>query len=1079
MTVDPKLLSALEWRSIGPHRGGRVVAVHGHPTDPMTFYFGACAGGVWKTTDGGTTWENVSDGFFKTSAVGALAVSESDPNVIFVGTGETCIRGNVSHGDGVYKSTDGGKTWTNVGLEDTRHIASIQIHPRDPDLVYVAALGHAWGPNKERGVYRSKDGGKHWEKILFKSERTGAIDLSMDPNNPRTLYASFWQTQRYPHKLESGGPESSLWKTTDGGETWTDITHNKGLPKGLLGKMGIVASPAKSDRVYAIIEAEDGAFFRSDDGGANWKRLSEEGGLRGRPWYYMHVFADPKDADTAWVLDYSLWKTIDGGATFFEMATPHGDEHDLWIDPKNPLRMIEGNDGGACVTFNGGESWSTLYNQPTAQFYHVTTDDRFPYYVYGSQQDNTAMALPSASHRGAITLNEWYEPGGGESGYIAVKPDDHNIVVGGAVGSGGGNGRLIHYNHRTGHRRVITVWPEVTGMGLGASEHKYRFQWTFPIFWSRWDANVLYAAGNRVFKSTNEGHTWEAVTPDLTRNDPDKLEPSGGPITNDNTGAEAYCTIFALAESPHEQGVYWAGSDDGLVHVSRDNMQTWENVTPKDLPDWALVSIIEPSPHDPATAYIAATRYKHDDLKPYLFKTHDYGKSWKKITHGMGDDEFTRVIREDPNKRGLLFAGTETGIYVSFDDGEHWQRMNEPTKDDSTQNLPITPIHDLIINGTDLVVATHGRSFWILDDITPLHQMADGGSQIADGTAHLFKPRDTVRFKVYKGFGTKPGAAVNYGRAGTVVYSYRQKELPTNQKKEQLLDAGENPPDGVVIYYWLKDKPEGDLTLTFSDESGQLIREFTSKKEEERKDDPRAEKNDEEDTDPHPTKEAGANRFVWNLRYADATKIPGNKGRAGTEQLVAGPQVAPGPYTVQLKVGDHTLTQSFAVLKDPRVSASDDDLIAQRDLLLQVRDKLSETHETILQIRHIRDQANAWAKYVDGNTQNSDAVKAAAKKLSDELCAIEDELIQIRSEDPRSFPSKLNSRLAALSSFADSADSRPPQQVHDVFNDLSQRIDEQLARYQQMVNEDIAAFNKLCRESGVEAILPKVKTDNK
>ena len=1080
MTVDPSLLKALEWRLVGPHRGGRVVAVHGHPSDPMTFYFGACAGGVWKTTDGGTTWENVSDGYFKTSAVGALAVSESDPNVIYVGTGETCIRGNVSHGDGIYKSTDGGKTWTNVGLEDTRHIASVQIHPRDPELVYVAALGHAWGPNKERGVYRSKDGGKHWDKVLFKSERTGAIDLSMDPQNPRTMYVSLWQTQRYPHRLESGGPESSLYKTTDGGDTWTEITHNPGLPKGVLGKMGIVASPAKTDRVFALIEAEDGAFFRSDDGGATWKRLSEEGGLRGRPWYYMHVFADPQDPDTCWVLDYSLWKSIDGGATFFEIPTPHGDNHDLWIDPHNPLRMIEGNDGGACITFNGGESWSTLYNQPTAQFYHVTTDNQFPYRLYGSQQDNTAISVPSASTRGVILQTDWFEPGGGESGYIAIKPDNPNIVVAGAVGSGFGNGRLIHYDHRTGHERNITVWPEVTGMGIGAAEHKYRFQWTFPIFWSRWDPNVLYTAGNRVFKSTNEGQSWEAVTPDLTRNDPERQQASGGPITKDNTGAEAYCTIFALAESPHERGVYWAGSDDGLVQISRDNMQTWQNVTPKDLPEWGLISIIEPSPHDPATAYVAATRYKVDDTKPYLFKTNDYGKSWQKITHGIPDYEFTRVIREDPNKRGLLYAGTETGVYVSFDDGEHWQRLNEPAaaKDGSTaatQTLPVTPIHDLIVKGTDLIVATHGRSFWILDDVTPLHQLSE---EIAKQPAHLFKPRQTVRFKTYKGYGMKPATGVAYRMAGPVVYAYRQKELPSNEKKERLLDAGENPPDGVVVYYWLKEKPQGEITLTFSDSSGKVVHEFSSKKEPERVDDPRVEKKDEEDTEPHPTKEAGPNRFVWNLRYPEATKILGHKGRSGTDALLAGPQVAPGTYQVQLKVGDQTYSQSFELVKDPRVAATAEDLQMQFDLLKQVHGKLSETHDTILQIRHVREQANAWGKYVDGNA-NGEAIKQAAKKLSDELCAIEDELIQIRSEDPRSFPSRLNSRLAALASFADSADSRPPQQVYDVFEDLSKRIDAQMERYRQTLNQDIAAFNKLLRESGVDGILPKVKSDSK
>ena len=662
MGITESVLASLEWRCIGPHRGGRVVAVTGDVSDPMTYYFGACAGGVWKTVDGGTTWRNVSDGFFNTAAVGAIQVAASDPNVIYVGTGEATIRGNVSHGDGVYKSTDGGKTWRNMGLKNTRHIGKIRIHPQNPEIVYVAAFGHAWGESPERGVYRSKDGGETWELVLHKSTRAGSHDITMDPNNPRVLYAAIWQAQRYPHQLISGGPDSGLWKTTDGGDTWTELTHKPGLPEGVIGKIGLAASPARTDRVWAIVEAEDGGLFRTDDGGESWERVNDAPFLRTRAWYYCHLIADPQDAETIWGLDYQVWKSTDGGRNFTQYPSQHGDEHDLWIHPSNTQIMIKGDDGGACVSYTGGASWSTIYNQPTAQMYHATTDSRFPYRVYGSQQDNTAISLPSATVDGAIHERDWFEPGGGESGYIGVKHDDPDLVVAsGPIGPRAFNDRMLLYNHRTGQRRNITVWPELYGWALGSGSLKYRFQWTFPIFFSKHDPNTLYVAGNRIFRSTDLGTNWEAISPDLTRNDMTRLQPSGGPITRDNTGAEVYCTIFALAESPHKAGVFWAGSDDGLVHLSEDGGATWTNITPSDLPEWALISIIEPSPHDPATAYVAATRYKHDDTKPYLFKTTDSGKTWTKITNGIPADDFTRVIREDPAQRGLLYAGTEIG----------------------------------------------------------------------------------------------------------------------------------------------------------------------------------------------------------------------------------------------------------------------------------------------------------------------------------------------------------------------------------------------------------------------------------
>jgi photosystem II stability/assembly factor-like uncharacterized protein len=1078
MTLDPRLLDSLQWRLVGPHRGGRVVAVAGHPTDAMTFYFGACAGGVWKSTDGGTYWENVSDGFFETAAVGALAVAPSDPNVVYAGTGEACIRGNVSHGDGVYRSTDGGRTWANRGLRDTRHLGRVRVHPTDPDLVYVAALGHAWGPNRERGVFRSRDGGGRWEQVLFKTDGAGAVDLSLDPGNPRHLYAAVWQAQRTPWGMSSGGPHSSLWRTTDGGDTWTDISRNPGLPRGVLGRIGVAVSPADGRRVYAVVEADDGALFRSDDGGATWQRCSEEPGLRGRPWYYMHVFADPQDVDTVWVADYSLWKSIDGGRTFGEVATPHGDNHDLWIDPTNPRRMIEGNDGGACVSFNGGQSWSTIYNQPTAQFYHVCADDQRPYRIYGSQQDNWAISLPSQSHRGAITTIDQVQPGGGESGYIAVKPGDPSIVVGGSIGTGPGMGRLIHYDHRSGQERVISVWPEQYGMGIAPAEHRYRFQWTFPVFYSRWDAGELWIAGNRIFRSLDEGHTWEVVSEDLTRNDAGKLGLSGGPVTRDNTGAEVYCTIFALAESLHERDVLWVGTDDGLVQLSRDRGRSWQAVTPPELPEWALISVLEPSPHDAATCYVAATRYKHDDLRPYLFKTSDYGATWKRISDGLPETEFTRVIREDPGQRGVLYVGTESGVWLSLDDGGAWQRLRG--------NLPVAPIHDLIVKDTDLVAATHGRAFWILDDLTPLHQMTE---ILADADAHLFTPRPVVRWRAYKGHGVKPGPAreVAYRMVGSVGIAYRQIETPTGEKAERLLDAGENPPNGVVVHYWLKNAPADDLTLTFLGADGREIRSFTSRREPaapaaaptpspgatggEEPAPPAAAPQPAANEEPHPTRNAGANRFVWNLRGRDATKLPDNKGRGGTADLLTAPRVPPGTYEVRLAVGDRTLTRSFEVVKDPRVGATDDDLREQYTLARKAHDLLSLMHDAALTLRDLRGQAEAWA----GRAQAA-RVKERAAAIVRTLTAIEGELLQVRSEDPRMFPSRLNVRIATIVGLVDYSDAAPTQALRELFDTLAGRAQAELAKLDRCLAEDIAAFNALCFDEGVAAISVKGRT---
>ena len=866
-TID-RLLDAMRFRCIGPPRGGRVVAVAGDPVEPAVFYFGAVAGGIWKTEDAGATWENVSDGYLKTSSVGALAVSDSDPNVIYAGMGESTIRADVSHGDGIWKSTDRGRSWVHVGLADTRHVSEIRIHPRDPDRVWVAALGHAFGPHPERGVYRSTDGGAGWERVLYRdgdaeptspsrdertertspswrdrserispsrderseqtspswhgrSERTspswrdhtGAADLALDTRNPTILYASLWTVHRNFWELASGGPGSGLWRSTDGGTTWIEITANLGLPAtAVLGKIGVAASPARDGRVWALVESDTApGLYRSEDFGETWTLASDRQDLRYRPWYYMHVFADPQDEDTVYVNNLRMWKSTDAGAHFTPVPTPHGDNHDLWIDPRDNRRMIQGNDGGANVSFNVGASWSSVYNQLTAQLYTVDTDGRAPHYlVYGTQQDNSSIGVPSGANDGAITWADCRVAGTGESGYVAVDPRDPDVLYVGAVGSSpGGGGALQRYDHRTGQIRLVNVWPEHHG-GIGPGELRYRFGWTFPIRFSPHDPKVLYTGGNRVFRSTDEGQGWEPISPDLTRAAADKLGPSGGPITLDTSGAEHYCTLYTLAESPHEPGVLWAGSDDGLVHLSRDGGRSWRDVTPPDLPEWAFIRTVEPSPHAPGALYLAATRYKLDDPAPYLYRTADYGERWQAIT-GSGDcaippDDYTRVIRADPHCPGVLYAGTETGLYVSLDDGATWRRWRS--------NFPVTPVYDLKIEGTDLVIATHGRSFWILDDLTPLHreaaERAAGCGPVPDpGTASgsdaasigLYAPRRTWRLLPdVMGFITGTDGkdySIGLGKAATYVASRNDAGLV----ERRFLDAGEAAPIGAIVYY--------------------------------------------------------------------------------------------------------------------------------------------------------------------------------------------------------------------------------------------------------------------------------------
>ena len=1037
MTVDSRFFDSLEWRNIGPHRGGRVVAVTGHPTEQGTFYFGAVAGGVWKTTNAGSHWKNISDGYFTTASVGAIAVSDSDPNVLYVGTGETSIRSDVSHGDGVYRSTDGGRSWRNMGLRDARHIGRIRIHPENPDLVYVAALGHAFGSNEERGVYRSQDGGEHWERVLYKSDRAGAQEIAFDGGNPRILYASIHQTRRTPWIIDSGGEDCGLWRSTDGGDTWRDISHYPGLPEGMLGKIGIATTPAKPGRVYALVEAEDGALFRSDDHGESWQRLSEQTPLLTRAWYYTHVFADPGDADTVYVLNRMCWKSIDGGASFFRIDMPHGDNHDLWIDPTNSLRMIEGNDGGACVSLDGGYSWSSILNQPTAQFYRVTTDDQTPFNVYGSQQDNWAMRLPSRSKNGAITWGDYVEPGGGESGYMAVQSHGdgrRTTVYGGGTGTGMGDGRLLAWNPETGQARNVSISQELASR-WATSWLKYRFQWTFPIEVSPHDSEIVYVCSQYVHRSRDEGASWEIISPDLTRNDPDKMLPGGGPITPEWGASDVYCTISAFRESPHQQGLFWVGTDDGRVHVSRDagagiREPVWTDITPPELPEWSTVNCIEPSPFDPGTVYIAAFRYMLDDTRPYVYKTEDFGESWVEITDGIPEDEFTRVIREDPERPGLLFAGTETGIRISFDGGGRWQPLRSASE--TLPALPVVPVYDIQIKDGALVVATHGRGFWILDDLSPLRQL-DG--MTAATAVHLFQPQPAMRFRYAGRMFEQPLPGLNYLMAGPVTVAHEPVETPMGTTRMEFLDAGANPAEGVVLHYWLNDDPGEEIRLAIFDEDGNEIHAYSNQSA----------------TAPWLPAEPGMNRFVWDLRYAPERGDP----------AMNPPRAVPGSYTARLTVAGDSLTTEFEVVADPRLAASQDDLVAQRDLLLAIRDRLDELHDAVERIRSVKGQLQAVIERIV-----SDEIRDLGSSLVETLTGIEEGLVNLDPKGRKRGPHPLNEKLVALSAMIDDSDHAPTAQGREAYENIARDVAAGRDRLQEALDRDLSRFNELVTSDG-------------
>ncbi len=1056
-TYAAELFDGLEYRNVGPFRGGRSAAITGVVSDPATYYFGAAGGGIWKTDDAGTTWSNISDEYFGGS-IGSIAVSEWDENVIYVGGGEVTVRGNVSHGDGIWKSVDRGESWTHMGLENSHHIPRLRIHPKNPDLVYAAVMGRLYGSSEERGVYRSKDGGQNWERILFANADAGAVDLVMDPTNPRILYASTWRIRRTPFSLESGGEGCALWKSTDGGDTWEDISEAEGLPSGTLGIIGVTISPVDPQRIFAIIENEKGGVFRSDDGGEKWTRINTERKLRQRAWYYSRIYADTKDADVVYVLNVGFWKSKDGGKTFSGMSTPHGDHHDLWISPNNSRHLAVADDGGGQVSLNGGDGWSTYMNQPTAQFYRVTTDDSFPYRIYGAQQDNSTVRIRHRSGGGGIGERDWESTAGGESGWIAIDPNDEDVVFGGSYG-----GLLERRNHRTGERRMVNVWPE-NPMGHGAEGMNPRFQWNFPIVYSRHDDRTLYTAGNHLYSSTNGGQSWNKISPDLTRNNPDWLGSSGGPITKDNTGVEYYCTIFSMAESMSEAGVIWVGSDDGLIHITQDGGKNWTEITPslEMLPEMAQINSIEAHPSIAGGAYVAATRYKSDDFKPYLLRTLDYGKTWTLITDGIAEDEFTRVVRADAKRDGLLYSGTEGGMYVSFDDGEHWQSLQ--------LNLPQVPITDLALKNDDLIVATQGRSFWVLDDLTPLHQLSD---DVAASHAWLYQPRPTYR--------------MGGGR------------------RDESRTQGQNPHAGVVAYYYLDEKmAEEKVTIDILEADGTLIRSFPDVDEEKEKAKAEKEKEEAEEKDElakekpesgstenvevqgpkkedepkdAPDSETGMNQFVWNMRYPDAEDFDGLIMWAGS---VRGPRAAPGNYQLRLNVGEVSKLVDFEIVQDPRSTSSAADLKAQFDFLITARNKLTETHEAIIKIRKVNAQLKALKKRMGAMDESAaakiDPIKDSISELSKALSKIEKKLYQTQNQsgqDPLNFPIRLNNKLAALASTVSQGDFRPTDQALQVYADISGQIDVCLDDLNTLLSNSLPALNRAVLESQIPAISDK------
>lgn len=993
---EESLYKGLEYRLIGPFRGGRSAAVTGVPGDPNLFYFGSTGGGIWNTKDGGRTWDNISDGFFGGS-IGSIAVAETDKNVIYVGGGEKTVRGNVSSGYGIWKSEDAGKTWKASGLKSSRHISRLAVHPRDHNTVYAGVMGNIYKPTKERGLYKTEDGGKTWKKVLFSNEHSGVVDLKMDPNNPRILYASTWRIQRTPYSLSSGGEGSALWKSSDSGASWTEISKNKGFPSDTLGIIGVTVSPKNSERVWAMVEnKEKGGLYRSDDGGETWSKVNDERKLRQRAWYYTRLYADTEDENTVYVLNVRYHKSTDGGKSFTTHNAPHGDHHDLWIDPQDSERMIIGDDGGAQITYDGGETWTTYHNQPTSQFYRLTTDNSFPFRIYAAQQDNSTVRIRHRSDGSSINEDDWEGTAGGESAHIAVDPSNDDIVYGGSY-----DGFLTRVNHKTGTVRAINVWPD-NPMGHGAEGMKYRFQWNFPIIFSKHNPKRLYTFSNHVHMSENEGQSWELLSDDLTRNDPEKLVSSGGPITQDNTSVEYYCTIFAANESPLKEGLLWVGTDDGLVHVTKDGGKSWENVTPKGMPEWMMINSVEPSNFDEGTCYIAGTRYKLGDFMPYLYRTKDYGKTWVKITSGIDAEHFTRVVREDPSQKGLLYAGTETGMYASFNDGSSWQKFQ--------LNLPIVPVTDLAIKENGLIVATQGRSLWMLDDLTVIHQLEKAKQGDKN---YLFAPKSAYRTK---------------GRGGKASNT-----------------AGTNLENGVITYFNLDqyDEKKDSIHLTYLNLQGDTLASFSNfdKKKEKKL-----------------NLEKGANKFVWDTRTEGAEKFD---GMILWWASLNGAKVVPGAYQVSLMVNDKAQNQPFEILADPRAEVSLDQMQEQYDFVFEVNQTIDKAHKSIKKIRKIDDQLSSFVKQYKDEEAVSELV-AKAKELKKSFSEIEKALYQTKNksnQDPLNFPIKLTNKLAHLNSLVTMDDFPPTAQDIAVKNELSAQINAELDKFNTLITKEIKGFN--------------------
>ena len=1005
--VSDEYFSEVTYRNIGPFRGGRSAAVTGVNNKANLFYMGATGGGVWKTTDAGNTWQNISDVFFGGS-VGAVAVAESDNNVIYVGMGEKTVRGNVSSGDGIWKTENAGKTWKHIGLKNSRHIPRMRIHPKNADIVFAGVMGDLYKPTQERGVYKTVDGGETWRKVLFSDENSGVVDLIIDPNNPRILFATTWDVRRTPYSLSSGGKGSALWKSTDEGETWTNISTNKGLPTGIWGIAGVTVSPVNSDIVYALIENDKGGVYKSTDAGKTWRLINSERKLRQRAWYYTRLYADTQDEDILYVLNVNYHKSTDGGKTYKTYNAPHGDHHDLWIAPEDNQRMIIGDDGGAQISFDAGENWSTMNNQPTSQFYRVTTDNHFPYRILSAQQDNSTIRISHRNDGRFITESDWSSTAGGESAHIAVDPLNDDIVYGGSYG-----GLLTRVNHKTNETRAINVWPD-DPMGHGAEDFKYRFQWNFPIFFSPNNKKRLYAGSNHLHVTENEGQSWKLISPDLTRNDPETLKSSGGPITQDNTGVEYYGTIFAATESALETGLIYTGSDDGLVHVSKNNGEKWENITPKKMPEWMMINCIEVSPFDKGSAYIVGTKYKSGDYKPYIYKTENYGKSWNLIVDGIEEESFTRALRADPKRKGLLYTGTEKGMYISFDDGKNWQPFQ--------QNLPIVPITDLAIKEDNLIVATQGRSLWIIDDLTPLHQL---NSSTLKKEVVLYKPKDAYNL------------SGGNGRTSRT--------------------AGTNHAGGVAVNYFIKSANKEDtISLSFYDLNDNLIKKFSTKPNKENKDGTLK-------------VEDGNNIFNWNMMYDGAESV---QGMILWWASLNGPMALPGNYKVELAVNDSKQTQNFKIINNPSSEVSESEMKAQFDFINDINSKMTEIHKALKNVKKVRSQVGLLKKSISDKTKHKELLDFADKLVKD-MTKIEETLYQTKSksgQDPLNYPIRLNNKLAHLNSLTRIGNYAPTQQAIDFKNEITKEIDAELVKLNALFTNGVKELNQKVKDSNIDLI---------